>query len=190
MISYFIYTIISLGSSFAVYVLLLRKQKTFQFNRFFLIASVVLCLVAPFMEIELFNAVPSITEIPLEKITESTFEAPHTGDITFDEVTLVDQSSINLVFVIYLIVSGVFMFRFLKNLWKIYKLTRNDYKRVEKLKLIMVTDSDMVSSFFNYMFIPDNHVLSKDDYLSVLAHETVHSEEYHTLDIILLELLK
>jgi len=40
------------------------------------------------------------------------------------------------------------------------------------------------------MFIPENHVLSKDDYLSVLAHETVHSEEYHTLDIILLELLK
>ena len=63
MISYFIYTIISLGCSYAVYVLLLRRQKTFQFNRFFLIGSLLLCLVAPFMEIELFKAVQSITEI-------------------------------------------------------------------------------------------------------------------------------
>jgi len=190
MINYFIYTVISLGCSYAVYFLLLRKQKTFQFNRFFLTGSILLCLVAPFIEIELFNAVPSITEIPLEKITESTFETPHTEDIIFDEVTPVHQSSIDPVYIIYLMVSGFFMFRFLKNLLKIYKLTRNDYKRVERLKLIRVTDSDMVSSFFNYMFIPENHVLSKDDYLSVLAHETVHSEEYHTLDIILLELLK
>ncbi|MGJ8550260.1 N-acetylmuramoyl-L-alanine amidase [Winogradskyella wichelsiae] len=190
MINYFIYTVISLGCSYAVYFLLLRKQKTFQFNRFFLIGSILLCLVAPFIEIELFNAVPSITEIPLERITESTFETPHTEDITFDEVTPVHQSSINPVFIIYLMISGFFMLRFLKNLLKIYKLTRYDYKRVERLKLIKVTDSDMVSSFFNYMFIPENNYLSKNDYLSVLAHETVHSEEYHTLDIILLELLK
>ncbi|NRR90692.1 N-acetylmuramoyl-L-alanine amidase [Winogradskyella undariae] len=190
MINYFIYTVISLGCSYAVYFLLLRKQKTFQFNRFFLIGSILLCLVAPFIEIELFNAVPSITEIPLERITESTFETPHIEAITFDEVTPVHQSSINPVFIIYFMVSGFFMLRFLKNLLKIYKLTRHDYKRVERLKIITVTDSDMVSSFFNYMFIPENHVLSKNDYLSVLAHETVHSEEYHTLDIILLELLK
>ncbi|QXP79532.1 MULTISPECIES: M56/M15 family metallopeptidase [Winogradskyella] len=190
MINYFIYTVISLGCSYAVYFLLLRKQKTFQFNRFFLIGSILLCLVAPFIEIELFNAVPSITEIPLEKITESTFETPHIEAITFDEVTPVHQSSINPVFIIYLMISGFFMLRFLKNLLKIYKLTRYDYKRVERLKLIKVTDSDMVSSFFNYMFIPENNYLSKNDYLSVLAHETVHSEEYHTLDIILLELLK
>ncbi|WP_179316938.1 MULTISPECIES: N-acetylmuramoyl-L-alanine amidase [Winogradskyella] len=190
MINYFIYTVISLGCSYAVYFLLLRKQKTFQFNRFFLIGSILLCLVAPFIEIELFNAVPSITEIPLERITESTFETPHIEAITFDEVTPVHQSSINPVFIIYFMVSGFFMLRFLKNLLKIYKLTRHDYKRVERLKIITVTDSDMVSSFFNYMFIPENHVLSNDDYLSVLAHETVHSEEYHTLDIILLELLK
>lgn len=190
MINYFIYTIISLGSSYAVYVLLLRKQKTFQFNRFFLIGSIFLCLVAPFIELEWFNTVPSITEIPLEKITESTFETLPTEDITFDEVAPVNQSSIDYVFLIYLMISGFFLFRFLKNLLKLYKLTRHEYKRVGKLKLITITDSDMVSSFFNYMFMPKNQVLSEDDYQSIIAHETVHSLELHTVDIILLELLK
>jgi hypothetical protein len=39
------------------------------------------------------------------------------------------------------------------------------------------------------MFIPKYHALSRGDYESIIAHETVHSEELHTIDIILLELL-
>ncbi|WP_179334451.1 N-acetylmuramoyl-L-alanine amidase [Winogradskyella costae] len=189
MISYFIYTIISLGCSYAVYVLLLRKQKTFQFNRFFLIGSLLLCLVAPFMEIELFKAVPSITEIPLEKFTASVVETQPIEDVTFDEAQQVDHSQKSPFFYVYIIITLFFLFRFLKNLFKIYGLTRNEYEYNGKLKVIKSADSDMVSSFFNYMFIPKEHTLSREDYESIIAHETVHSEELHSVDIILLELL-
>ncbi|WP_458629271.1 N-acetylmuramoyl-L-alanine amidase [Winogradskyella sp. PC D3.3] len=189
MISYFIYTIISLGCSYAVYVLLLRKQKTFQFNRFFLIGSILLCLVAPFMEIELFNAVPSITEIPLDKLTESIVETQDIEDVTFGEVEQVSLSQKSPFFYVYVMISLFLSFRFFKNLLKIYRLTRNDYEYVGKLKLIENSDSDMVSSFFNYMFIPKQHTLSREDYKSVIAHETVHSKEFHSVDIILLEFL-
>ncbi|WP_179320463.1 N-acetylmuramoyl-L-alanine amidase [Winogradskyella helgolandensis] len=189
MISYFIYTIISLGCSYVLYVLLLRKQKTFQFNRFFLIGSILLCLAAPFMEIELFKSVPSITEIPLEKFTEPDVDMTSKENGTFGEVTPMQVSSTHPLFYIYLVVAGFFLFRFLKNLFQMYRLTRQKSKRVGKLKLITITDSEMVSSFFNYMFMPKNHVLSEDDYLSIIAHETVHSKELHTVDIILLEVL-
>ncbi|REE24890.1 N-acetylmuramoyl-L-alanine amidase [Winogradskyella pacifica] len=189
MISYFIYTIISLGCSYAVYVLLLRKQKTFQFNRFFLIGSLLLCLVAPFMEIELFKAVPSITEIPLEEFTASVVETQPIEDVTFGEAQQVDHSQKSPFFYVYIIIALFLVFRFLKNLSKIYGLTRNEYEYDGKLKVIKSTDSDMVSSFFNYMFIPKQHTLSRADYESIIAHETVHSEELHSVDIILLELL-
>ncbi|WP_179348846.1 N-acetylmuramoyl-L-alanine amidase [Winogradskyella pacifica] len=189
MISYFIYTIISLGCSYAVYVLLLRKQKTFQFNRFFLIGSLLLCLVAPFMEIELFKAVPSITEIPLEEFTASVVETQPIEDVTFGEAQQVDHSQKSPFFYVYIIIALFLVLRFLKNLSKIYGLTRNEYEYDGKLKVIKSTDSDMVSSFFNYMFIPKQHTLSREDYKSIIAHETVHSEELHSVDIILLELL-
>ncbi|SDH24951.1 N-acetylmuramoyl-L-alanine amidase [Winogradskyella thalassocola] len=189
MISYFIYTIISLGCSYAVYVLLLRRQKTFQFNRFFLIGSLLLCLVAPFMEVELFKAVPSITEIPLEKFTASVVETQSIEDVTFGEVQQVSQSQNSPFFYIYMIISLFLVFRFLKNLAKIYKLTRKEYEYNGKLKVIKSADSDMVSSFFNNMFIPKHHRLTRADYESIIAHETVHSEELHSVDIILLELL-
>ncbi|MEH1006944.1 M56/M15 family metallopeptidase [Winogradskyella sp. ECml5-4] len=189
MISYFIYTIISLGCSYAVYVLLLRKQKTFQFNRFFLIGSLLLCLVAPFMEVELFKAVPSITEIPLEKFTASVAETQPIEDVTFGEGQQVDHSQKSPFFYVYIIIALFLVLRFLKNLSKIYGLTRNEYEYDGKLKVIKSTDSDMVSSFFNYMFIPKQHTFSREDYESVIAHETVHSKELHTIDIILLELL-
>ncbi|WP_178983979.1 M56/M15 family metallopeptidase [Winogradskyella helgolandensis] len=189
MISYFIYTIISLGCSYAVYLLLLRKQKTFQFNRFFLIGSLLLCLVAPFMEVELFKAVPSITEIPLEEFTASVVETQPIEDVTFDEAQQVDHSQKSPFFYVYIIITLFFLFRFLKNLFKIYGLTRNEYEYNGKLKVIKSSDSDMVSSFFNYMFIPKQHTLSREDLKSIIAHETVHSEELHSVDIILLELL-
>ena len=189
MISYFIYTIISLGCSYVLYVLLLRKQKTFQFNRFFLIGSILLCLAAPFMEIELFKSVPSITEIPLEKFTEPDVDKALEENGTYGEVTLMQVSSTHPLFYVYLVVSGFFLFRFLKNLFQMYRFTRQKSKRVGKLKLITITDSDMVSSFFNYMFIPEKYSLSEDDYLSIIAHETVHSKELHTVDILLLEVL-
>lgn len=188
MISYFIYTIISLGCSYAVYVLLLRKQNTFQFNRFFLIGSLLLCLVAPFMEVELFKAVPSITEVPLEKFTASVVETQPIEDVTFGEGQQVDNSQKGHFFYVYIIIALLFVFRFLKNLSKIYGLTRNEYEYNGKLKVIKSADSDMVSSFFNYMFIPKQHTLSREDYESIIAHETVHSEELHSVDIILLEL--
>ncbi|MBU2920815.1 N-acetylmuramoyl-L-alanine amidase [Winogradskyella psychrotolerans] len=189
MISYFVYTIISLGCSYVLYVLLLRKQKTFQFNRFFLLSALVLCLVAPFLEFELFKAVPSITQIQLDKFTETNAIIDTVDNVTIGEEVIVNPYRANPVKIIYGLISFLFIIRFSKNLLQIYKLTRSEYETIDHLKLIKIQDSNMVSSFFNYIFIPKYNALSIGDYESIIAHETVHSEELHTIDIILLELL-
>jgi len=189
MISYFIYTIISLGCSYVLYVLLLRKQKTFQFNRFFLLSALVLCLVAPFLEFELFKAVPSITQIQLDKFTETDAIIDTVDNVTIREEVTVNPYRANPVMIIYGLISLLLIIRFSRNLHQIYKLTRLEYEIIGHLKLIKIEDSNMVSSFFNYMFIPKQHTFSREDYESVIAHETVHSKELHTIDIILLELL-
>jgi N-acetylmuramoyl-L-alanine amidase len=189
MISYFIYTIISLGCSYAVYVLLLRKQKTFQFNRFFLIGSLLLCLVAPFLEFEMFNAVPKIAELPIQKITESMVVPQHIEAVTFRDVETINESQKSPLFYMYLTVAIFLVFRFFKNIFQLFRLTRQSYEPFGKLKLIKHQDSEMVSSFFNYLFINEKYNKENKAYFNIIKHETVHFEERHTLDIILVELL-
>ncbi len=189
MIPYFIYTIISLGCSYAVYFLLLRKQKTFQFNRFFLLCSLVLCLLAPFLEFEIFKFVPSITEIPIETFTESVIDSQYLEEVAFDTIEIVSQTHRSPLFYIYLVVTLFLVLRFLKNIFQLYNLTTSESKRFGKLKLIKSNDSEMVSSFFNYLFINEKHTLNDEDYLSIIKHETVHCRELHTLDVILIEVL-
>ncbi|MBU2929665.1 M56/M15 family metallopeptidase [Winogradskyella psychrotolerans] len=189
MISYFIYTMISLGCSYAVYVLLLRRQKTFQFNRFFLLSALVLCLAAPFIEFELFKAVPSITQIPLENFTKTDILIDTVESIEIGEEVTVTSNRTHPITIIYITISLLLFVRFLKNLFQLYRLTRANFETIGKLKVIKTSDSDMVASFFNYMFLPSHHNLPEDDVNSIVAHETVHSKELHTLDIILLEFL-
>ncbi|MFK7834395.1 MAG: N-acetylmuramoyl-L-alanine amidase [Winogradskyella sp.] len=189
MITYFIYTIISLGGAFALYFLLLRTQKTFQFNRFYLIGSLLLCLIAPFLEIELFSAVPRLIEIPAEPFTVSNVVTENIDNVSFEDVAVVNESQVSPVFYMFLVISFLLVFRFLKNLFKLYRLTRGKYEGFGKLKLIRQSESNMVSSFFNYMFIHENQNLENDDFLNIVKHETVHYQQWHSLDVILMELL-
>ena len=77
MINYIFYTIVSLGCAYGVYHMVLKKQKTFQFNRFFLLGTLLLSLMAPLLEINMFETIPSITEISLE---------PSVGSVVSHEV--------------------------------------------------------------------------------------------------------
>jgi N-acetylmuramoyl-L-alanine amidase len=189
MIAYFMYTIISLGCSYAVYFLLLRRQKTFQFNRFFLLSSLVLCVLAPFLEFEIFKSVPSITEFPIETFTESVVDSQYLEEVVFGTIEIVSQTQRSPLFYMYLTITLFLVFRFLKNIVQLYMLTRSESERYGRLKLIKSKDSEMVSSFFNYLFMNEEHTLDDEDYLSIIKHETVHCQGLHSLDVILIEVL-
>ncbi|WP_299100669.1 M56/M15 family metallopeptidase [uncultured Winogradskyella sp.] len=189
MIGYFIYTTISLACAYGLYFLLLRKQKTFQFNRFFLIGSLVLCLISPLLEIEFFNSVPRITELPINTLTNASASLETIENVEFGEIEMINTSQRSPFFYVYLTISLFFVFRFLKNFFQIFKLTRHKHERLGNLKLIRSKDSKLVSSFFNYVFINENQDLHDEGFTSILKHETVHFEERHILDIIFIELL-
>ncbi|WP_034059496.1 N-acetylmuramoyl-L-alanine amidase [Lacinutrix jangbogonensis] len=190
MIDYIIYTIISLGCSFFVYYFVLKNQKTFQFNRFFLLISLLLCLVAPVIEIDFFNVIPSITEVSFQPLdTQIILEEVIEGARVEKEYS----NPLNLLNTIfwysYLIISLGFFFRFFINLIRIIKLTRKGHSRLGTLKLIKTTDEKNVASFFNYLFINPERLKDNQYSKSVLQHESIHSNQLHTLDILLIELL-
>ena len=186
---YLWHSIVSLGCSFLIYIVVLKPLKTFQFNRFFLLGSVLLCLVSPFVEFTAVQAIPSLTEISFEpEVISSVSEAVDVGDSR----EVIPSSTIGLMDVLWYVYGiGVlcFGYRFVKNLIGILYDIKQPYKRMENLKLIEANDHKKISSFFNYVFI--NSKDFKDSFYaeSALKHEQIHAHELHSVDILYIELI-
>ncbi|MEH6535735.1 MAG: N-acetylmuramoyl-L-alanine amidase [Psychroserpens sp.] len=189
MINYLFYTIVSLGCAYLVYLFFLKKQKTFQFNRFFLFGSLLLCMLAPVTEINMFNAVPSITEISLQPSEEKIVVTEILKGVTVAEIQRPSHTLSYILWSLYLGIMVCFMFRFIKNLFGIIKLTKRSHTRIGNLKLVETNDNENASSFFNYLFINSESLNDEHYSKSMIQHELVHCNQRHTIDVILLELL-
>jgi len=82
------------------------------------------------------------------------------------------------------------MGRFILKLASLKKLAQNAYRRRERPFLHMETEKKISPfSFFNYIFYNPS-LFEPNELHSVLEHEKVHARQFHTLDILLLEVLK
>jgi TonB family protein len=201
MIPYIIKSSLSLILLFGLYWFLLRKEKLFVFNRFFLIASVVFSLVVPFISVHvnlgsnpvLENLIPAQnyfnpkTIAPEIKIPEVLSPSPQ-QNIT----NLAPEIRIATVLLgLYLSVLVLFLARFLRNIYLIFKKTRSHEKiDLEKYKIVLTSDKSGPCCFFDYIF------LNREDYLNgridkeLLDHEIQHASQSHTIDIMLIEMVK
>ncbi len=130
MIAYIIKSSISLLLMFGLYWFLLRKEKLFVFNRFFLIVSVVFSLVLPFISIPVnFQIAPQLNEI----IPSYNYVAPEVivadnivpSDLNISQPNVEKETTSISIFTILLVlyISGVILFliRFLRNIYLITK---------------------------------------------------------------------
>jgi TonB family protein len=200
MTAYIIKSSVSLMLLFGLYWFLLRKEKLFVFNRYFLVVSVVLSLVLPFISVPVnFRVTPQLNEIiPAYNYGDPQIRIPDnitTGDVNISQpntgkkFSLISISAI--LFGIY--ISGVMLFliRFLRNIYLIIKRGKLSEKiRYKGYRIVLTNDKTGPCCFFSSIF------LNKDDYLNgkidreLLNHELEHVRQSHTVDIILIELVK
>ena len=189
MIDYIFYFVVGLGCSFFVYQLFLKNQKTFNFNRFFLLASLILCLIAPLLEIETFIALPRLADLNFDssQAVDNSHELMH--GITVSEIEKSHNPLALIVWGLYLIITAIFIFRFVQNLLDIVKLSKQSTTSIGRFHIIETEDRENVSSFFNYLFIDSACLADVTLTRPIIEHEKVHAAHYHTLDLILLEFL-
>jgi hypothetical protein len=79
----------------------------------------------------------------------------------------------------------------LGNINKILTLIKKNVKKKEGAYIIVDTDIELPAfSFFNYIFInEDFKSLTKDEILRIKCHEIIHAKQWHTLDILFVELI-
>lgn len=181
MIIYFLKVIACSGIFIAAYYLLLERDKMHRFNRFYLLATVLLSLVIPLITIELQEEA---------YVTQTTLSNSLPIDLStaFIPSAESETSSIPLILTIgYVIIVMILLIRFSKNLITIIRRAGNSKATYLKgAQVIILNEPIIPHTFLNYIFINQKDFANQQ----ILTHELTHFRQRHSLDILFIELLQ
>ncbi len=187
MIAFIIKSVICLIVLYGFYHLFLRNIKVFYFNRFYLLFSLLFALVIPLITIRVKLYLPVNSNIQgLSDITGNFIQVKEIASVPIHNITFQD-----ILTVIYFIVSAILLVRFAVNLYSIIRLIHtSQIVRELNTKLVLIDKKTLPYSFFKYIFINSsdykNGIIEKE----LIIHEQAHCLQYHTIDILLIELIK
>lgn len=185
---------VSLASAifFAFYLIFLKNKTFFQANRFYLLYTSLLSFGIPFLKAPPAN-VALVSRSPVyhflaQPVNDQIWAWQYERFIPIQEKTILYSVSLGDLFVL-LYVTGLLFFGFLlirKFHW-LFQVIRNSEKINIGKQTTWFHPKMPISSFFSYLFW--NKQESENSPL-LLEHEKVHMRQWHSSDIILLELLK
>ncbi|MEQ6123099.1 M56 family metallopeptidase [Pseudotenacibaculum sp. MALMAid0570] len=185
MISYLIKSGLCLAILLAFYHLVLEREKMHQFNRFYLLGSVLFSFLVPFFIIYVEAAPATINEVKEMGINYSNIgfsgNEPIDNSINFTQYFIA----------FYIFVSSVLLIRFLKSLIDIVlKIKSHKIISYKNAKIVLVNDAILPHTFWNYIFINKEEFLSKRIETELFTHELTHVTQRHTLDVLIVEFLQ
>nr|WP_288834833.1 M56 family metallopeptidase [uncultured Flavobacterium sp.] len=183
MTDFLIKSTLSLAALLAVYFLILEKEKMHEFNRFYLLFSLLFSFAIPFITIEI------IQEIPQQEITPTIIPMEGVSSMPIIE----DSTNYWLIaaWSLYGIITFILLFQFVLNIWKLNIRTKTnstiDYKNA---KLVLVKENTLPYTFLNHIFINETDYHDRKIEDELYTHELIHVNQKHTLDILFIEILK
>jgi TonB family protein len=165
----------------------LSHKRTNQFNeqRVFILLAILSAVVIPFLP-NLLITTPLSFDVLLPPViiggAESKAIVAQKNATSFNPV--------NLAIIVYIVVSLTLLIKVLFSLLKISLYINKGEKRVEGKQTIVFSEHiETPCSFFNYVFIPKS-LQGKQEINTCIQHEKTHSELLHSIDKIVLQLLK
>ena len=186
--TYLLQTLVFQMVFFALYELLLRKETFFKLNRWYLLLSIPVSLVLPFITVSslktvrFFEASLQLKELELD----TKLGVVNSG---FKDILISFFTNNNLWLGISLIVGGLILSLFLVKLYQLNQLIKqNKSEEQECFTVIELRKSTNAFSFLNYIFL--GNLIPSEDKEMILAHEKAHVLDKHSYDLIAFELLK
>ena len=162
--------VLSSGIFLLCYLLFLRKEKYHQLNRFYLLFSLAFSSLLPFIKF-------SVPVQPLMPNTQSFL------------TTVTEAPAIPFGMVLYVAGAALFFILFLLRLFKVLKqIIGKHFIELNGLKVMDNPEQKMPFSFFHYVVV-DSTIFELDELDLVLRHEAAHAQQWHTLDILFVELV-
>jgi len=167
-----------LGIFYLSYLFLLKRETTFELNRKYLLLGLITAGILPGIyftrKVYIEASTQSFDFIPGSTVSQVQTEAP------------IDWWQI--AGVIYLIITGLFIFRLCFQLSAVMRIiASHKFQKMSGQKYLKTTKNQLPFSFFNYIiFNPDKH--SEKELELILEHEKVHAKQFHSVDILLVNL--
>lgn len=171
---------------YIVYSLFLKKETLFTTNRHFLLIGILVSVSFPLLQFTktVLLEVPameaeSISTNASSAVIQSHFAIETSNFFTFE----------NILIAIYIIGVLFLLLRCIYQLFSvIFLLKKYSFEKINGFKFIKVSEAISPFSFFNYVvFNPEMH--SENELGMILAHEKVHAIQYHSIDVLLSNLL-
>lgn len=183
-IEYFVQSSVILALFYIIYFLLLRNERFFTEIRGFLLLSLCTAILLPFIK------------IPYTVLVEAVENTVIAGDLSFVSGSVepvIKQESFftlsTIVFLIYLLVASILFIRSLIKVGQIYRMiSGKQYTVIDNFKIVLLGQSIPAFTFFGYIVI-NREEFNNESRQNILAHEKVHAQQKHWIDLLLVELM-
>ena len=162
--------LLSSGIFLLCYMLFLRKERYHQLNRAYLLFSLMFSSLLPFLRFRLPVQTAAVHYVV--------------------KVSAVSEPSVNHTgWIIYAAGASLFFFLFVLNLYKVLRqIVGKQYTAVDGLRVIDRPGQNVPFSFFRYVVV-DFAAFDPDELDLVLRHEAAHARQWHTLDLLFVEVI-
>ena len=186
-IEYSIKSGISLSVLYLFYWLLMRNDTHFRLNRAYLLFSIAISLVLPFIHSDKLPATPIKNFLPPLMIY---FNDPVTpSELNSTSTSIPAINTLKILFIIY--ISGMFVVfaRLIYQAIYLQAVSRlSDKQRKKGFTIISMSTDMMPFSYFRKIYLPIRKI-DNDSMDSIIAHEKSHLMQHHYADLFIIEML-
>jgi len=166
---------------YGIYYLLLRNERSYTFNRYYLLLSALFSLVFPLVRIDspfaIGDEVAAVVNLPGLIIGETD---PYSAS----------YSGISWLTVVYGLGLVLFASKFLAKIVSLLRLVKvGEKEQLSGYTLVRTGGKLPTFSFLNYLFWDDSQPFDEAQKQQILKHELAHINRRHSFDILLLETL-
>lgn len=178
---YFVKVIICSGILCGYYYLALRNKIFHHWNRFYLLAAIVLSLIVPVMKINIFQTSNEDKGTVVKML--QTINNSDEIIIEYSRHSGLQLSSGNIISAIYLLITIAFLSVFFLALYKIFRLKRNyPVIKMKDIRFISTDAKGTPFSFFKSIFWNNAIDLHSTHGQQIFNHEIAHVREKHSYD--------
>jgi N-acetylmuramoyl-L-alanine amidase len=186
---YLLKVIICSAVLFGYYWFFLRNKIFHSYNRFYLLATIIISLCLPMLQVNIWRPAdePQTSVIKMLQVV-------NISDAYMDEIILYSHNnhvSKEQVFsLIYIMVCAVFFFVFIQVLFKIRKLLKNNRATsIENIYFIKTNAKGTPFSFLKFIFWNDAIDIETKAGKQIFRHEVAHVQEKHSYDKLFLNII-
>jgi len=187
-INYLVETTLGLLLLLVFYKVFLAKETNFKFLRYFLLAGISLSIVLPLFH---FQGNQVSETLAIGEVL-SPYQLPEVifTDNSSPLTTRIGITLQALLISIYFLGASILLCIFIYRIFKLIRAIRTEASiPCENFSIIESRDYSGSFSFFNFIFIGQADAITDAEKRQIIEHEKVHVQEFHSLDILLLNTL-